>query len=174
MPSTTASTRMWHCISNTRPPKACPHECTADRRQGIRRPPLRSRIAVATAALKTHHQFTPGLAVILVGDDPASAVYVRNKRRACDETGITSFETLLPATVTQADLLKEIDRLNRDDAVHGILVQLPLPDHIDAQCTYRSREGCRWFPCHQCRASGRSGQEAQCPARHQRRLPAAA
>ena len=94
---------------------------------------LRQKIALATAALKTNHQLTPGLAVILVGEDPASAVYVRSKRKACEEAGIASFETLLPASATQVDLLSEIERLNADPAVHGILVQLPLPEHIDAQ-----------------------------------------
>jgi methylenetetrahydrofolate dehydrogenase (NADP+)/methenyltetrahydrofolate cyclohydrolase len=73
----------------------------------------------------------PGLAVILVGDDPASAVYVRNKRRACAEVGFRSFDHDLPATTTQAELLAMIDRLNADPAVHGILVQSPLPPHID-------------------------------------------
>jgi methylenetetrahydrofolate dehydrogenase (NADP+)/methenyltetrahydrofolate cyclohydrolase len=94
---------------------------------------LRGEIAKAVASLKSTHKLTPGLAVILVGEDPASAIYVRNKRAACAEAGITSFETLLPTTVTQAELLREIERLNQDKAVHGILVQLPLPSHIDAQ-----------------------------------------
>ncbi len=75
----------------------------------------------------------PGLAVILVGDDPASRVYVRNKRNACREAGIASFEHDLPADTTQEALLALIDRLNADEAVDGILVQLPLPDHIDAE-----------------------------------------
>ena len=94
---------------------------------------LRAEIASAVSALKTAHGFTPGLAVILVGEDPASQVYVRNKRAACEEAGITSFETLLPATVSQTELLTEITRLNADPAVHGILVQLPLPEAIDEQ-----------------------------------------
>ena len=94
---------------------------------------LRGEIAAAVTATKAQYGFTPGLAVILVGDDPASAVYVRNKRAACSETGITSFETLLPTATSQEELLREITRLNQDKAVHGILVQLPLPPHIDAQ-----------------------------------------
>jgi methylenetetrahydrofolate dehydrogenase (NADP+)/methenyltetrahydrofolate cyclohydrolase len=94
---------------------------------------LRSEVGAAVAKVKAEHNLTPGLAVILVGDDPASTVYVRNKRTACGETGIESFETLLPSSTTQETLLKEIARLNEDNAVHGILVQLPLPDHIDAQ-----------------------------------------
>ena len=73
----------------------------------------------------------PGLAVVLVGADPASAVYVRNKRRACDRVGFASFDFDLPATTTEAELYGLIDRLNADPTVHGILVQLPLPAHID-------------------------------------------
>ena len=74
----------------------------------------------------------PGLAVVLVGDDPASAVYVRNKRRAVERVGFVSFDHDLPATTSQADLFALIDRLNADPQVHGILVQLPLPAHIDS------------------------------------------
>lgn len=73
----------------------------------------------------------PGLAVILVGDDPASAVYVRNKKRACEEVGIYSESYELPASTTQEELLKLIDKLNKKDDIHGILVQLPLPRQID-------------------------------------------
>jgi methylenetetrahydrofolate dehydrogenase (NADP+)/methenyltetrahydrofolate cyclohydrolase len=94
---------------------------------------LRGEVGAAVAKVKAEHNLTPGLAVILVGDDPASSVYVRNKGIACKEAGIASFETLLPSSTTQETLLKEITRLNEDNAVHGILVQLPLPDHIDAQ-----------------------------------------
>ncbi len=74
----------------------------------------------------------PGLAVILVGNDPASEVYVGSKIKACEKVGILSFERRLPADISEADLLKEIELLNTDDAVHGILLQLPLPDHLDA------------------------------------------
>ena len=73
----------------------------------------------------------PGLAVILVGDDPASAVYVRNKKRACEEIGVYSESYELPADTTQEELLSLIARLNDKDDIHGILVQLPLPRHID-------------------------------------------
>ncbi|HEX7341621.1 MAG TPA: bifunctional methylenetetrahydrofolate dehydrogenase/methenyltetrahydrofolate cyclohydrolase FolD [Rhodanobacteraceae bacterium] len=73
----------------------------------------------------------PGLAVVLVGNDPASAVYVRNKRRACAQAGVRAFDYDLPATTTQAELLALIDKLNADPAVHGILVQSPLPPHMD-------------------------------------------
>lgn len=94
---------------------------------------LRGEIAKAVAQVKTAHSLTPGLAVLLVGADPASQVYVRNKGKACVEAGIASFETLLPDTVGEDELLAHITRLNADPAVHGILVQLPLPGHIDAQ-----------------------------------------
>lgn len=94
---------------------------------------VRGEIAVAVAQLKQAHGLTPGLAVVLVGEDPASQVYVRNKGMACREAGIASFETVLPSTTTQAELLAHVARLNADPAVHGILVQLPLPAHMDAQ-----------------------------------------
>jgi len=74
----------------------------------------------------------PGLAVVLVGDDPASAVYVRSKERACRDAGVLTFDTRLPATTTEAELLQKVDVLNRDPQVHGILMQLPLPGHINA------------------------------------------
>ena len=91
---------------------------------------LRENLARRIAAL--NGQRPPGLAVLLVGDDPASHVYVRNKLRACAETGIISFEHRLAASVSEAEVLTVIDRLNADAAVDGILVQLPLPRHIDA------------------------------------------
>jgi len=89
---------------------------------------LRVRVALRVAAGKS----APGLAVVLVGSDPASAVYVRNKRRACKHVGYRSSDFDLPATTTQAELSALIDRLNDDTQIHGILVQLPLPAHIDA------------------------------------------
>lgn len=95
---------------------------------------LRAELAVAVAAEK----LLPGLAVILVGEDPASQVYVRNKARAAEEVGIKSWTHRLPAATTQADLLALIDRLNGDESVHGILVQMPLPDHIDSQIVVAS------------------------------------
>lgn len=79
------------------------------------------------------NQAVPGLAVIIVGDDPASTVYVRNKRKACEEIGIASFGYDLPTTTTQQDLVTLIDELNADPKVNGILVQLPLPAHMDAE-----------------------------------------
>ena len=89
---------------------------------------LRSRVQ----ARKQRGQAVPGLAVVFVGDDPASAVYVRNKRRACKHVGFRSRDYDLPATATQVELTVLIDRLNADPEIHGILVQLPLPAHIDA------------------------------------------
>lgn len=75
--------------------------------------------------------FVPGLAVVLVGDDPASQVYVRNKGRKCEELGMHSETIVLPKETSEEELLAVIDRLNKDDSIHGFLVQLPLPDHID-------------------------------------------
>ncbi len=92
---------------------------------------LRERIAAQVSVFRAAAGRAPGLAVILVGEDPASSVYVRNKHKACEAAGIAGFEHRLPAQTAQADLLTLIDRLNRDDAVDGILVQLPLPPHID-------------------------------------------
>jgi methylenetetrahydrofolate dehydrogenase (NADP+) / methenyltetrahydrofolate cyclohydrolase len=89
---------------------------------------LRARVELRIAQGKG----APGLAVVLVGDDPASAVYVRNKRRACKHVGFRSRDYDLPATASQVELTALIDRLNADAEIHGILVQLPLPTHIDA------------------------------------------
>ena len=92
---------------------------------------LRSEVTLRVAALRARG-ITPGLAVLLVGDSPASQVYVRNKVKACEDSGLHSVLERLPATLSQADLLARIDALNHDPAIHGILVQLPLPAHIDA------------------------------------------
>ncbi|ABK46197.1 5,10-methylenetetrahydrofolate dehydrogenase (NADP+) / methenyltetrahydrofolate cyclohydrolase [Magnetococcus marinus MC-1] len=94
---------------------------------------VREELRMEVERLKLNHQLTPGLAVVLVGADPASQVYVRNKKRACETAGIASFSHELAATTSQAELLALIEQLNQDDAVHGILVQLPLPKHIDEQ-----------------------------------------
>ena len=94
---------------------------------------LRGRIAQQVAALKSRHGFTPGLAVVLVGEDPASKVYVKNKGQQTHESGMNSFEHKLPVTTSQAELLALVDKLNKDAAVNGILVQLPLPKQIDPQ-----------------------------------------
>ncbi len=92
---------------------------------------LRGLVAEAAADLRARHAITAGLAAILVGDDPASQIYVRSKRRACGEAGIASFEFHLPADEGVAAILALIARLNADDRVDGILVQLPLPRGID-------------------------------------------
>jgi methylenetetrahydrofolate dehydrogenase (NADP+) / methenyltetrahydrofolate cyclohydrolase len=94
---------------------------------------LRERIGAAIANLKSKHGAVPGLAVVLVGEDPASQVYVRNKGKQTLESGMASFEHKLDAATSQESLLKLIADLNADPAVDGILVQLPLPGHIDAQ-----------------------------------------
>jgi len=93
---------------------------------------LRQDIAVRAAEMKAKHGVVPGLAVVLVGNDPASGVYVRNKLKATAECGLKSFEHILPADTSEADLLALVAKLNADPAVHGILVQLPLPKQIDA------------------------------------------
>jgi methylenetetrahydrofolate dehydrogenase (NADP+)/methenyltetrahydrofolate cyclohydrolase len=93
---------------------------------------LRNDVRQGVANLKAHG-ITPGLAVVLVGDNPASEVYVRNKVKACEDTGMHSVLERHPAQMSQADLLSRIDALNQDRSIHGILVQLPLPAHIDAQ-----------------------------------------
>ena len=92
---------------------------------------LRARIATQVAAMKADHGVTPGLAVVLVGDDPASAVYVRSKGRAVEEAGMAGWQHRLAADASQDELLALIGRLNAHDAVNGILVQLPLPRHMD-------------------------------------------
>ncbi|GAA4253488.1 bifunctional methylenetetrahydrofolate dehydrogenase/methenyltetrahydrofolate cyclohydrolase FolD [Azospirillum formosense] len=94
---------------------------------------LRARVAEGVAALKASHGVTPGLAVVLVGEDPASQVYVRSKEKALADLGMNSFDHHMPADLGEVELLALIDRLNADPAVHGILVQLPLPKHIDTQ-----------------------------------------
>ena len=98
----------------------------------------RARIAEEVEAMKSSGLRAPGLAVVLVGDNPASEVYVRNKRKACTEVGVESHSYDLPAQTPQTDLLALIDRLNRDRAIDGILVQLPLPPHIDPETVIES------------------------------------
>jgi methylenetetrahydrofolate dehydrogenase (NADP+) / methenyltetrahydrofolate cyclohydrolase len=93
---------------------------------------VKAEVAEKVVALKARG-VAPGLTVVRVGDDPGSEVYVRGKRKDCEEVGIVSVEHHLPATTPQAELLTLVDRLNRDPAVHGILVQLPLPEAIDEQ-----------------------------------------
>jgi methylenetetrahydrofolate dehydrogenase (NADP+)/methenyltetrahydrofolate cyclohydrolase len=92
---------------------------------------LRERVATEITHIKKNHNLTPGLAVVLVGEDPASQVYVRNKSQQTVEVGMASFEHRLDNQTPESELLTLVNRLNNDDSVHGILVQLPLPDHID-------------------------------------------
>ncbi|WP_394707006.1 bifunctional methylenetetrahydrofolate dehydrogenase/methenyltetrahydrofolate cyclohydrolase FolD [uncultured Erythrobacter sp.] len=94
---------------------------------------LRARIGTLAADFAQATGRRPGLAVVLVGEDPASQVYVGAKARACEEAGIASFEHRLPAETSEAELLALVERLNRDDAVDGILVQMPLPNGLDEQ-----------------------------------------
>jgi methylenetetrahydrofolate dehydrogenase (NADP+)/methenyltetrahydrofolate cyclohydrolase len=93
---------------------------------------LRTEVAERALSLKARG-VTPGLAVVLVGDNPASQVYVRNKVKACHDAGLHSVLEQYPADLSEAELLARVDALNNDPAIHGILVQLPLPAHIDAQ-----------------------------------------
>ena len=92
---------------------------------------IRSEAAQAAADLQARHGVVPGLAVVLVGDDPASAVYVRNKERACREAGISAQTINLPGDTPQDEIIARVRQLNADSAVHGVLVQLPLPPHVD-------------------------------------------
>lgn len=92
---------------------------------------LRERIAKEIKTLKAEHGLTPGLAVVLVGDDPASQIYVRSKGKLSKEVGMNSWEYLLPDTASETEVLKRVRALNADPDIHGILVQLPLPDQIN-------------------------------------------
>ena len=99
---------------------------------------VREEVRVGVERLRNDHGVTPGLGVVLVGDDPASRIYVRNKEKACAEAGIRSVEHLLPATVPEHELIALIGRLNEDPAIHGILVQLPLPDSMASDRVLRA------------------------------------
>jgi methylenetetrahydrofolate dehydrogenase (NADP+)/methenyltetrahydrofolate cyclohydrolase len=99
---------------------------------------LRAEIARKVEILKRDHGLTPGLAVVLVGEDPASQVYVRSKGKQTVEAGMNSYEHKLDASTSQDELLALIDKLNNDPDVHGILVQLPLPGHIDEEAVINS------------------------------------
>jgi len=92
---------------------------------------IRGEVATGVAEMQQRHGVTPGLAAVLVGDDPASAIYVRNKRRACDEVGMFSDSVLLPPNSTNEQVLATVQSLNDDPRFHGILVQLPLPPQVD-------------------------------------------
>lgn len=99
---------------------------------------IREKAKGRVAALRKNYSVTPGLAVILVGDDPASRVYVSHKIKACAEVGITSSLYAVPVDVDTGTIIDQIERLNRDPATHGILVQLPLPAHLDIQAILRT------------------------------------
>ena len=99
---------------------------------------VRAKVATHVARLKQDHDITPGLAVVLVGEDPASQVYVRNKGKQTLEVGMNSYEHKLDASTSQEELLALIDQLNNDPAVHGILCQLPVPDHINEDLVINS------------------------------------
>ena len=99
---------------------------------------VRAQVADEVTKLKSEHKITPGLAVILVGEDPASEVYVRNKGKQTLEVGMNSYEHKLDANTSEADLLALVDQLNNDPRVHGILCQLPLPDHLNEDLVINS------------------------------------
>ncbi len=99
---------------------------------------VRGEVATGVAEMRQRHGVTPGLAAVLVGDDPASAIYVRNKRRACDEVGMVSDTILLPADSTNEQVLAQVRALNNDPRFHGILVQLPLPPQVDERLIMES------------------------------------
>ena len=99
---------------------------------------VRGEVAADVREMQARHGVTPGLAVVLAGDDPASAVYVRNKGRACQEAGMASETFILPQETSQKELLALLERLNGDARYHGILVQLPLPSHIEEEAAVRA------------------------------------
>ena len=99
---------------------------------------LRARVTEVVTDLKSNHGLTPGLAVVLVGEDPASQVYVRNKEKQTVEAGMESLAYRLPDTTNQDELLKQVEALNANANVHGILVQLPLPKQIDSHAIINS------------------------------------
>jgi len=101
------------------------------------------RVATGVKSRMDAGRAAPGLAVVLVGADPASAVYVRNKRKACQQVGFTSFDFDLPGQTGEAELFALVDRLNADPAVHGILVQLPLPPHVNGPALIDRIDPCK-------------------------------
>jgi len=101
---------------------------------------VRDEVALGVAEMREKHGVTPGLAAVLVGEDPASAIYVRNKGRACEEVGMFSETFLLPGDATQSQVSGLVDRLNQDPRFHGILVQLPLPAQMDEAAAIQELE----------------------------------
>ncbi|HAP36392.1 MAG TPA: bifunctional methylenetetrahydrofolate dehydrogenase/methenyltetrahydrofolate cyclohydrolase, partial [Bacteroidetes bacterium] len=94
---------------------------------------IQNEVKTAVMKMKSEKGFVPGLAVILVGENPASQAYVKSKGKACEELGIYSVTERVPAAISETDLLSMVERFNNDTKIHGILVQLPLPKHIDEQ-----------------------------------------
>ena len=101
---------------------------------------IRSEVAAGVAEMQRNHGVTPGLAAVLVGDDPASAIYVRNKRKACNEVGMVSDTICLPGNSTTEKVLEAVDGLNKNPRFHGILVQLPLPTQVDELAVIESMD----------------------------------
>ena len=99
---------------------------------------IRGEVATGVAEMQQKHSVIPGLAAVLVGDDPASSIYVRNKRRACDEVGVVNDTFLMPADSTNEQVLARVQALNKDPRFHGILVQLPMPPQIDERLIIES------------------------------------
>ena len=99
---------------------------------------IRAEVAEGVEEIRTKHDVAPGLAVVLVGDDPASTVYVRNKGLAAEAAGMVSESVMLPATASMDEVMGEVQRLNEDSSIHGMLVQLPLPDHLDENTVMES------------------------------------
>jgi hypothetical protein len=136
---------------------------------------VRARIADDVARLTAEHGVVPGLAAVLVGDDPASQTYVGMKHRATEAAGMRSQQHLLPADTSQADLLALIDRLNVDETVDGILVQLPLPDALDAREVQRRVAPEKDVDALNPYTAGPAGERrAELPRLHARRGPRAA
>ena len=94
---------------------------------------VRAEVAERTKKLVDETGIRAGLAVIIVGEDPASEVYVRNKHTACHEAGMHSLEVVMPAETTQAELEAKVDEVSADPAIHGLIVQMPLPSHLDTE-----------------------------------------
>ena len=136
---------------------------------------LREKVGEQAARFALATGRKAGLAVVLVGEDPASQVYVRSKGKQTVEAGMASFEHRLPADAPEDELLALVERLNADPAVDGILVQLPLPGHMDEQKVIAAidpGQGCRRLPRHQCRTA--RGRPARLRAMHPAGLPDAA
>jgi methylenetetrahydrofolate dehydrogenase (NADP+) / methenyltetrahydrofolate cyclohydrolase len=130
---------------------------------------VKAEVAKGAAELKARRGLVPGLLAVRVGDDPASEVYVRNKRKACEKAGISTWERHMPAAASEAEVLAVVAQANKDPAVHGILVQLPLPSHIDTsrvlECVTPDKDVDGFHPMNVGRlATGRPGPKPCTPA----------